>query len=331
MLKTGTQLGRVPKSPPVVPGVTAGERPLWSVMIPVFNCGKFLPATLQSVLVQDPGLEKMQIEVIDDGSTDLNVLDIVQQIGGGRISYYRQHINVGSLRNFQTCLERSRGHLVHLLHGDDLVRQGFYSNMEVLFSRMPALGAAFSRYGYVDRDGRFMYAQPAEQHTDGLLDNWLQRIGERQLIQYAAMVVKREVYERLGGFYGAEYGEDWEMWVRIAAHYPVGYLPDILADYRKHSESISGRAFVTAANMRDLEWAMTSIQQYLPAERRAGILKKSRRFYSHYAMRIAKAMWIDHRNSGGAAAQMRAAWRMSRDPILALEILKLSARITLSI
>jgi len=31
------------------------------------------------------------------------------------------------------------------------------------------------------------------------------------------MVVKREVYEKLGGFYGVEYGEDWEMWVRIAA------------------------------------------------------------------------------------------------------------------
>src|SRR5262245_54250914 len=41
-----------------VPDGTA--RPLWSVMIPAYNCNPFLPATLESVLEQDPGLGAMQ-------------------------------------------------------------------------------------------------------------------------------------------------------------------------------------------------------------------------------------------------------------------------------
>ncbi len=44
-------------------------RPLLSVMIPTYNCAGYLRETLASVLSQDPGPEIMQIEVIDDRST----------------------------------------------------------------------------------------------------------------------------------------------------------------------------------------------------------------------------------------------------------------------
>ncbi|MEQ9234992.1 MAG: glycosyltransferase [Coleofasciculus sp. E2-BRE-01] len=45
------------------------QRPLWSVMIPTYNCAQYLRETLANVLAQDPGSEVMQIEVIDDHST----------------------------------------------------------------------------------------------------------------------------------------------------------------------------------------------------------------------------------------------------------------------
>ena len=55
--------------PPISPVAEGLHRPLWSVMIPTFNCAKYLRQTLESVLVQDPGTEQMQIEVVDDCST----------------------------------------------------------------------------------------------------------------------------------------------------------------------------------------------------------------------------------------------------------------------
>ena len=116
---------RIPAAPPViepVPNHTA--RPLWSVMIPVYNCLHYLEETLMSVLLQDPGIDLMQIEVIDDCSTDGNVQELVCRVGKGRIGYYRQPYNKGSLRNFETCLNRAWGHWVHLLHGDDKVIKG---------------------------------------------------------------------------------------------------------------------------------------------------------------------------------------------------------------
>src|SRR5687768_13563761 len=129
------------------------ERPLWSVMIPTYNCARFLPETLASLLAQDPGPEQMQIEVIDDHSTEDDPEAVVQAVGRGRVAFYRQPENVGHIKNFETCIRRSRGHLLHLLHGDDRVRDGFYQRMQAGFAENPQIGAAFCRQIFAAENG----------------------------------------------------------------------------------------------------------------------------------------------------------------------------------
>lgn len=322
----------IPEAPPVIAPVSPViVRPRWSVMIPVFNCGGFLELTLQSVLCQDRGQGAMQIEVVDDASSDTDVKALVAAVGKGRIGYFRQDRNVGSVLNFHTCLQRARGHLIHILHGDDLVRPGFYQKQEHLFEKYPEAGAAFTRFAYVDEVGSELFCQDPEMNKDGILQNWLCRLSQKQRIQYAAMVVRREVYEKLGGFYGVEYGEDWEMWVRIAAHYRVAYTPDVLAEYRRHSNSISGQAQLTARNMECLHWVMQRIQAWLPEHERDKVLRESRRFYARYALRTALSLWVRFRNRRGAFAQARAAWQMNRDLIVLCDLIKLYTRITLNL
>jgi len=128
---------------PVPKGV---ERPFWSVMIPTYNCANYLRETLASVLAQDMRSEMMQIMVIDDHSTKDDPEAVVREIGNGRVEFYRQEVNVGHVRNFQTCLEKSRGRVVHQLHGDDLVCNGFYDALVkhtkqncAFFARSPML------------------------------------------------------------------------------------------------------------------------------------------------------------------------------------------------
>jgi glycosyltransferase involved in cell wall biosynthesis len=216
---------RIPSSPPLIaPVAPTDHRPLWSVMIPAYNCLVYLKDALLSVLAQDMGEDLMQIEVVDDASTDGDVAGLVASLGKGRVQYYRQPVNVGSLRNFETCINRSRGHYVHLLHGDDRVMVGYYARMTRLFEQHPLAGAAFSSYASIDEVGSRTYV-PAPIDSAGILSNWLLRIAERQLIQYASISVRREVYEHLGSFYGTNYGEDWEMWVRIARYYPWPIRP----------------------------------------------------------------------------------------------------------
>ena len=285
-------MDRIPLAPPVISALSGSEvRPMWSVMIPVYNCSQFLPEALEGVLVQAMSEADMQIEVVDDASTDTDVEALVQRIGKGRIGYFRQPQNVGSLRNFETCINRSRGHFIHLLHGDDKIRPGFYEELTGLFRQYPEVGAAFCRFGYMNENSQNMYYHPVEAPHAGVLPNWLHKISQNNRIQYAAIAVKREVYEQLGSFYGITYGEDWEMWVRIARNYSIAYTPLILADYRRHSNSISGNKHAYGEYFLDLELAMAYIQQHIPLQQRQELLKKSKEYHSHHGMYIANEVW----------------------------------------
>jgi len=240
-------------------------RPLWSVMIPTYNCERYLGETLASVLIQDLGPDLMQIEVVDDHSTSDDPMRVVEDVGNGRVGFFRQKENVGHVRNFETCLRRSQGRLIHLLHGDDCVRDGFYSTMEKAFKDDPDIGAAFCRFIVMDEEGHWQKISPLEQPKDGILNNWFDRIALEQRIQTPSIVVRREVYEKLDGFdRRLSWSEDWEMWVRIAAHFPVWYVVEPLAVYRMHSTSNTSGFARTGENVRDVRRAVAITKQYLP-------------------------------------------------------------------
>jgi glycosyltransferase involved in cell wall biosynthesis len=280
---------RIPSTPPPVLPHTGGERPLWSVMIPTYNCTNYLRQTLESVLVQDPGPDLMQIEVVDDCSNDGDTKALVEEIGKGRVGFFRQEQNMGSLRNFETCLNRSRGHLIHLLHGDDLILDGFYKEIKMLYDLYPEIGAAFTRYSYIDHNG--IITPPGKELLEepGIIEDFLAQIAQRQMLQAVSIVVRRNVYEKLGSFFAVHYGEDWEMWIRIAAQYPVAYSPNCKAVYRGgqgHSESITSNFLKTGQNIRDINKVIEIVQDYLPREKRKELKRLAK---MHYSRAYAKA------------------------------------------
>ncbi|SIR44457.1 glycosyltransferase family 2 protein [Pontibacter lucknowensis] len=314
----------IPPSPPqIAPLQGTLNRPTWSVMIPVYNCAIYLKDTLNSVLAQGIPEAEMQIEVVDDASTDADIEKLVAEVGQGRIQYFKQEQNVGSLRNFETCINRSRGKLVHLLHGDDKVRPGYYTRIEQLFEQFPSAGAAFSGYCSINEQGQVVSHKKPEMKQDGILPDWLARIGEKQLIQYAAMTVRREVYEQLGAFYGVNYGEDWEMWVRIARHYPTAYTPLTLAEYRQHSTSITSSKFLKGEHLQDLYKAMQLIQTHLPEDQKHTILQRSKKHYATYALNIAARLWHSLRNEQLVEAHIKNALRFHNSPLIYLMAAKL--------
>ena len=143
----------MPNPPPIAPVQNVDSRPRWSVMIPTFNCASYLRHTLQGVLAQAPGPETMQIEVVDDCSTKDDPEAVVRELGGGRVGFFRQPQNGGAIANFNRCLERSRGMLVHVLHGDDLVLPGFYAEIDRLERVAPAMNLYACRNFGVDEAG----------------------------------------------------------------------------------------------------------------------------------------------------------------------------------
>ena len=306
----------------VIPAIAdTAPRPLWSVMIPTYNCAHYLRQTLTRVLAQDPGAEVMQIQVVDDCSTLDDPEAVVKEVGQGRVEFYRQPQNVGYIRNFETCLQRSRGELIHLLHGDDYVLDGFYSQLQQGFEQHPELGAAYCRHFYVNEQDQVQGYSYLEQPESGLLSDHLTRIVTRHPIQTPSIVVRRAVYEQLGGFdcRMSSCGEDWEMWSRIAVHYPFWYETQPLAAYRSHIKSLSGKSARTGQNVRDMRLATKIIQAYLPATAAPTLVEQASKMWAFWGLHWAERM-LAQRDFMGAIAQVREALRCNHSPPVLLAI-----------
>lgn len=220
-------------------------------MIPTYNCANYLRKTLQSVLAQDPGENRMQIEVVDDASTQDDPEAVVRQVGQGRVRFHRQPTNVGATKNFNTCVSRSLGHLVHILHGDDLVEPGFYNEVETLADRFPDAAMIATRSFYIDESGKIFGRSPyVPRYAVATRD--AQPLRYLNPLRTPSIVVRRSFYERHGGFCERlVHVADWEMWARAARHGGAVMSKNVLARYREFSGNDTSRLRQTAENLRD--------------------------------------------------------------------------------
>jgi GT2 family glycosyltransferase len=296
--------------------IPAGDSgPLWSVMIPTFNSGSLLESTLNSVLMQDPGPDIMQIEVVDDHSTRDDPEPLVRRLGGGRIGFFRQPVNVGHARNFETCRRRARGRLLHVLHSDDRLRAGFYETMEAGFASRPEIGAAFCRQAYTDMDGKEVGLSPRLRDGPGVLDDALGTLVSRPAVQASAMVVRCDILEELGGFDSRfrVCGEDWELWIRIANRYPVWFVPHVLAEYRSNPLSLTAGSLRSGAYFADLRLALATAARHFPAERASALERDARTYFARVALFAARQSW-DGDAPRTALAQVGEALRFRPSP-----------------
>src|SRR6267143_6843363 len=220
-------------------------------MIPAFNCAKYLRPCLESVLAQDLGSDRMEIEVVDDCSTDDDPEAVVRELGKGRVKFHRKSRNEGVTANFNTCVQRSSGELVHILHGDDYVLPGFHRKIEDLAERHPNVAFFHTRALVVDEAGKTEGSSPPIENLEKP-GNEVATFYYSNPFRTAGVVVRRAFYEQHGGFNPKfVHVADWEMWVR-AVFLGTGVCSnETLAIYRSFAGNDTSRLVRTGTNLVD--------------------------------------------------------------------------------
>jgi glycosyltransferase involved in cell wall biosynthesis len=290
-------------------------------MIPTCNPRRdYLRQTLAAVLAQDPGPAVMEIAVVDDCSSRCDPRDELRDIGGERVSWFRQDCHRGIGWNWNTCIERARGQWVHILHQDDLVLPGFYRRLSEGVTAHPAVGAAFCRDVVIDGQGQRKWSQLLIRETPGLVDDWIEHVFVALHLRASAMVVKRSVFEALGGFrLDLQYALDWDMWKRIAAAYPLWYEPEALACYRRHAASASFTFIRSGANIAEIRRSIELSAAELRPAIAAQVTQRARQQYTQYAVLTAWRALLD-RDFAGSLAQLREARKLTSSAAVLLAI-----------
>lgn len=290
------------------------DRPFWSVLIPTYEPPvAYLRETLESVLQQDPGPAEMHIEIVDDASPKTDVAALVNTIAGDRIKVTRNPQNLGLAGSWNTCVQRATGSWIHILHQDDLVFPGFYTELRETIQALPAAGAAFCRHCFIDEQSAWVGLSAIECHERTVLADWQYRLTTGQRIQCPSIVVRRSTYEAVGTFRSdLPYCLDWEMWTRIAASHPFAYSPRILAGYRNHRASETARLGTAGVRLADQVKTFEALVTRLPSERRTAARQAFQRYLAPWGgedanqaqqMTVARNGLVDQIAQGSLPAQ----------------------------
>ncbi|MEZ5573714.1 MAG: glycosyltransferase family 2 protein [Halioglobus sp.] len=307
-----------PKFPSIAPrSVESAEAPFWSVMITVYQRTNVLHRALQSVLAQVT--DRMQIEVVCDGADRALQYEIqlmVNEVGGGQIDFYACTEHLGHPHIFNRAIERARGQWVHILHDDDWVEPGFYAALEREIGLAPQAGAAFTQHQIVEfsQQPESRWNSWLEAGQSGILEHWLQRIVVECRLQFSAMTVKREVYEAIGGFCEEALSTfDWEMWKRIAVHYPVIFVPEVLTGIGRDASALTSQLIRSGEQVLHALATVAISERYLPVEHAQSWSAKAAEQLAIYAINLARR-YLEKGDIEAAMANLRAAAQCSDSP-----------------
>lgn len=254
--------------------------PLFSVIVPAFNCAAYLQQTIESALGQSIHPDKREIIVVDDGSTD-QTPQIAAQFGDA-IRYVRQeNRGVSSARNAGVAL--ARGSYLAFLDADDF---WFSPRLQLAEEMLRGSSGIFLTSDlFLERAGKLdtvsFYASPGRQalfELDSAAQ--LEFAIEDNFITYMT-IVPREAVLRAGGFdTGLRYGEDWDLWLRLLeSGLAVRLIPTPCAVYRLQRPG-AATARPTYAMARDRLRVLGSYPRFVSPYRR----QRSRGLLHHYGL-----------------------------------------------
>jgi glycosyltransferase involved in cell wall biosynthesis len=213
--------------------------PLFSIVIPLYNKEKHIAHAIESVLNQT--IQNFEIIVINDGSSDLSA-DIVKKYADERIRLINQE-NHGVSYARNTGIKEAKSDLIAFLDADDEYKPFFLESILRLSITFPNAGLyatkfqVMKRYGkLVDPDFKFLPLT-----YDGLIHNYFRSsIFGHFIISSSAVCIPKKIFIDIGMFNeNSSYGEDSDLYGRIAIKYSIAYSNEVASIWYQNAENRS--------------------------------------------------------------------------------------------
>jgi glycosyltransferase involved in cell wall biosynthesis len=211
------------------------EPPVVSVVSGVFNAGRYLLRSAESVRTQD-GVSWEWV-VVDDGSTDGSSRLLAELAAADpRVRVVWQE-NQGLTKALVHGCELAQGRYIARHDADDLSLPGRLARQVELLRADPGSSMASCWSLAVGPEDEELYS--VVRPADSALATEALRRGEEGPC-HGSVVFRAEAYRRVGG-YRAEfrYAQDWDLWLRLTEVGRIAYVPDFLYCYRVGENNIS--------------------------------------------------------------------------------------------
>ena len=223
------------------------SKPIFSVVMPMYNVEKFVAEAIESVLKQT--YEHFELICVDDGCTD-GTLEILAKVTDSRVRLVQQK-NMGLAAARNTGIGNARGVYIALLDSDDAWHPEKLKMHLQHFRNNPSVGVSYSASAFMDEEGRDMgVGQYPKTKNVSVADIFCRNPignGSAAVIRHSLLTQMMEIREVAGGYRATYFdesfrqSEDIEFWLRTALRtkWDFAGIDKALTRYRVNSSGLS--------------------------------------------------------------------------------------------
>lgn len=220
--------------------------PLVSVIIPAYNHEMYIEEALQSVINQT--YKNIQLIIINDGSTDGTgdiIVNFIRNNNNFNIAYLSKS-NEGICRTLNKGLLLAKGKYVAFLASDDMWTSDRIEKQVHLMEENANIGLVFSDYYFIrlnqithikGTDYKPIIKKCFINNIQNM--NMYEKLLTDDIIPALTVLIRKECFDKVGGFDNNLKAEDHDMWLRIAKAFPMAFIDEPLAYYRIHDSNVS--------------------------------------------------------------------------------------------
>ena len=245
--------------------MAALTRPVVSVILPAYNAAAYIRDAIDSVLTQT--FIDFELLIVDDGSTD-STREITRSYDDPRIRLIASDRNVGLTASLNHALAQARGEFVARQDADDVSEPDRLDVQLTFLRHRPHIALVGSWFTVIDTHGHPVRRVTLPTGDLGL--RWAMWFS-CPFVHSAMMWRRLPVQNSVGGYDERfVYAQDYELWIRVVAHFRAATVPAYLLRYREHESSMTwtagahtreGHCLRVAGVARTLGWTGSSDEQ----------------------------------------------------------------------
>lgn len=213
-----------------------------SIILPTYNRAYCINRAVDSVLCQT--WQGWELIVVDDGSAD-NTEEIMAAYAASdeRVRYCRQPRNSGVSAARNEGIRQARYEYIAFQDSDDVWHADKLEKQMCVFEENPEIGLVYCAMQGTRQDGSTVRIPDAAMDERLLRGNLYGLLLQGNVIDAPTAVMRKSCLEKCGGFdKSLSCLEDWELFLRIAGEYEIGYVDEALVDSDIHNEGVSSHA-----------------------------------------------------------------------------------------
>lgn len=205
-----------------------------TVIIPHYRSERYLRQAAESILLQDD--VDLQVWIIDDASDGREWLETLRGLEKDeRLVLYQSSRNVGPYRLKNAVLPLIQSPFVALQDADDC---SDLRRLRIQLEAMRRTGADVMGCGFRYLSADSESVRPSRRLVRNC-NLWL-RLGKTCVILHPTSIMRREIFETLGGFDGsARFAADDDFTLRTSLAFRIRNVKDVMYSYRVHSDSLT--------------------------------------------------------------------------------------------